>query len=244
MFTQIILLLGIYFLIGSIIIYTINRRITGSERERWIKFIVYFFIVYSIIFTQQFFQSYFYTMSIIIVLGGYFEIIRLRNNLILKRKFLLCSLSIYTLLSSLFIFFSYSQTSNHLLWLYTIVLTFDGFSQLSGQLFGKIKITYFISPNKTLEGLFGGFSLVLLTAFILKKWYEGYFSELEYWMLTLIVCLCAFLSDLLASYFKRKCNVKDYSNLIPGHGGFLDRFDSFIGASFGYILFEYVLKIL
>jgi phosphatidate cytidylyltransferase len=113
---------------------------------------------------------------------------------------------------------------------YTLFLTtvFDAFSQLSGQLLGKRKLVPKISPNKTYEGLFGGLLFALFTAVLIHKLL--FISIGQSFILGLGISGFAFLGDLLASYCKRRFQIKDFSKLIPGHGGILDRFDSFITA--------------
>ena len=106
------------------------------------------------------------------------------------------------------------------------VISFDIFSYIIGKTFGKNKLTK-ISPNKTYEGLFGGslisFSLSLLFAFIFEI---NVNINLIFYILLII--LFAFFGDIIESYFKRKNNLKNSSEFIPGHGGVFDRFDSFL----------------
>jgi phosphatidate cytidylyltransferase len=83
-----------------------------------------------------------------------------------------------------------------------------------------------VSPNKTLEGSLGGLVMALAAAYLLKDFFNvglGYLLTM-----TALLCVIALAGDLLASWYKRLHEVKDYSKLIPGHGGMLDRFDSFI----------------
>ena len=107
-----------------------------------------------------------------------------------------------------------------------IVISFDIFSYVIGKNFGKNNFTK-ISPNKTYEGLFGGFIisffLSLLFAFIFEITVN---IELIFYILLII--LCAFTGDIIESYFKRKNELKNSSEFIPGHGGVFDRFDSFL----------------
>ena len=107
-----------------------------------------------------------------------------------------------------------------------IVISFDIFSYVIGKNFGKNNFTK-ISPNKTYEGLFGGFIisffLSLLFAFIFEITVN---IELIFYILLII--LCAFTGDIIESYFKRKNDLKNSSEFIPGHGGVFDRFDSFL----------------
>lgn len=109
-------------------------------------------------------------------------------------------------------------------------------SDLGGYTFGKIfkgpKLTK-ISPNKTYSGVLGSFllSIILTSFFVYKiKHLEIKMLELNINLIILIIVL-SFISqtgDLLISYFKRKSNLQDTGNLIPGHGGILDRIDGII----------------
>ena len=107
-----------------------------------------------------------------------------------------------------------------------IVISFDIFSYIIGKNFGKNYFTK-ISPNKTYEGLFGGaissIILSLLFSFIFEIPVN---AELIFYIC--IIILSAFLGDIIESFFKRKNNLKNSSEFIPGHGGVFDRFDSFL----------------
>tara|TARA_Y100001970_G_C13620140_1_gene549088 strand:+ start:188 stop:565 length:378 start_codon:yes stop_codon:yes gene_type:complete len=116
-----------------------------------------------------------------------------------------------------------------------IVITFDIFSYISGKFFGKNKLTK-ISPNKTIEGLLGGiitslfFSLNLVLFLDLQLNFKLIFF-------ILMVIIFAFIGDIIESFFKRKNNLKNSSNLIPGHGGVFDRFDSFLFSIIFYTVY-------
>ena len=102
----------------------------------------------------------------------------------------------------------------------------DTGAYFAGKKFGKRKLFERISPGKTWEGSIGGTLLALVIAFILSK----YFIELRLidWVaITLIVVVTGTLGDLVESMFKRGIHIKDSGSVLPGHGGFLDRFDAF-----------------
>lgn len=111
-----------------------------------------------------------------------------------------------------------------------LVWSTDTFAYLTGKSIGKTKLFERISPNKTIEGSIGGLLLTLITAGILSIYFTQY-SLLQWLGLSLIISTFGSLGDLVESMFKRAANIKDSGNLIPGHGGVLDRFDSLIFAA-------------
>lgn len=116
----------------------------------------------------------------------------------------------------------YTNLSNILLIL-SIVIISDVFQEFSGKFFGKNKIGW-ISPNKTYEGYIGGYIGILIFYFIYNK-----FASINFFNIN-IIYLLGISGDLFYSFIKRKNNIKDYSDLLLSHGGFLDRMDSFIFA--------------
>ena len=120
------------------------------------------------------------------------------------------------------------------------IVSFDTFSYIIGSIYGKNKIFKFISPNKTYEGFIGGvfFSLILSLLFI----YVANIKFDYYFILYIfIIIFSAFSGDIIESFFKRKNNLKDSSNLIPGHGGFLDRLDSYILSIIPYSIYSNII---
>lgn len=132
---------------------------------------------------------------------------------------------------------------NSIIFIVVITELNDVFQYLMGKFFGKHKITPQISPNKTLEGFIGGVFLTIILSNIL-----GFFlletTILVNSMLGLTLGISGFFGDVFISYLKRKTNTKDTGNLLPGHGGLLDRMDSLIfNAPLFFWLLPYLLKI-
>lgn len=123
-----------------------------------------------------------------------------------------------------------------LLYLIILVCSVDIFAYLIGSLIGQKKISPLISPNKTLEGSLAGTLLSLVISSFYYKAIIPNANTLYIIVTTLSIIIMAQLGDLLFSKIKRENNIKDFSNLIPGHGGILDRIDSLIFAILTYIL--------
>ena len=216
-----------YFLIGGIGFYFINRKKAPEvARKSYTKFITYFFIINILFFSITINSVVFKYLSLVIIVAGFFELFKLfRENNYKQKVFFVLSSLIFALLSVGFFFFSDLQ-KELILFSFLVLSIFDSFSQITGQLWGSTKLFPEISPKKTVGGLVGGAIVALASSLLLNDLYHG--TSLKSLLIGAGVVFFAFAGDIAASFYKRKYNVKDYSNLIPGHGGFLDRFDSLI----------------
>lgn len=110
-----------------------------------------------------------------------------------------------------------------------IIWVYDSFAYLSGVIFGKHKIYPSISPKKSWEGFIGGIVFAFLAAYLISNFNHGYTLN-QWFIISLIIAVAGTVGDFFESFLKRKAGVKDSGNLLPGHGGILDRFDSFLFA--------------
>jgi phosphatidate cytidylyltransferase len=108
-----------------------------------------------------------------------------------------------------------------------IIWSNDTFAYLIGKKIGKRKLFERISPKKTIEGFIGGLTAGIIVAIILAL-NTNSLNIFNWVILSIIISIFGSIGDLVASKFKREAKIKDSSNLIPGHGGFLDRLDSLI----------------
>jgi len=137
---------------------------------------------------------------------------------------------IYPVVSILFIWSLYLNFGiTSLMWLLVVVALTDVGAYYVGRKFGKTSFSP-TSPNKTLEGVFGGIALSsIVGGIIIASSSEiGFFASL---LLALLTSVASVFGDLFESYLKREAGVKDSGDLIPGHGGVLDRIDGFLFAS-------------
>lgn len=120
----------------------------------------------------------------------------------------------------------YNDGLGFVVMMFTAILLTDVGCYYAGTRFGKHKLAPVISPNKTIEGSVGGAICAVAGALIV-----GYFIEVEWYMSAIAGLICtifAQIGDLCESLIKRDAGVKDSGNSLPGHGGFLDRTDSFV----------------
>lgn len=227
MIKLIYIIILIYFLAGAIGFYFINRKKEPEvAKKSYTKFGVYFIIINILFFSITINPVVFKYIAFVIVAGGAIELFYLHQKNDYQRKGLfLLSLLVFLALSGGLYFFS-KQNKELILFSFLVISIFDSFSQITGQLWGRKKIIPEISPNKTLGGLTGGSLVALASAILLRNLYPVSLTELIPVAIGIIVF--AFMGDLGASYYKRKYNAKDFSHVIPGHGGILDRFDSLV----------------
>lgn len=134
---------------------------------------------------------------------------------------------IATLMYLAYIHTSFIYSYKPLLGLILLLWLSDSAAYLVGRKIGKNKLFERVSPNKTIEGFLGAGVFCLLGGVILA--YTINYQTLSFWLTAaILVWLCGTMGDLYQSFVKRQCGVKDSGNLIPGHGGMWDRFDSFI----------------
>ena len=118
---------------------------------------------------------------------------------------------------------------DYILFLLLITIMTDTFAYTTGLLIGKHKMCPNVSPNKTWEGFVGG--LVIGTFVSTTFYYTAVNSNVNLFILTLVIASLSVIGqigDLIFSAIKRSFNIKDYSNIFPGHGGVLDRVDSIL----------------
>ncbi|MGE4384294.1 MAG: phosphatidate cytidylyltransferase [Endomicrobiaceae bacterium] len=117
----------------------------------------------------------------------------------------------------------------YIIFLFVTVWILDTGAYIIGKKFGKHKLARFISPKKTVEGAIAGIITSIITAIVCRQIFmQNIISINEAVIFALIISVAGQFSDLAESLFKRDCDIKDSGNILPGHGGMLDRFDSYI----------------
>lgn len=137
------------------------------------------------------------------------------------------------LLSALVRILSDNDTGRYFIMIpFTIAFLSDAGAYFAGLRFGKHKLAPVVSPNKTIEGVVGGvlFAIIgaLIYALILRLALKFRVNFGYAFIYGVVGSLAGVFGDLCFSVIKRQTGIKDYGNLIPGHGGFLDRFDSLV----------------
>jgi len=120
-----------------------------------------------------------------------------------------------------------SYNPNIILSIFILIWVNDTFAFLVGKTFGKHKLFEKVSPKKTIEGFVGGFIFSIVAGIILAQFLMLQ-SYIHWIFIAILASVFGTLGDLVESKFKRIANVKDSGNIMPGHGGVLDRLDSII----------------
>ncbi len=169
-------------------------------------FLIFFLLTLPIIYLNNYLIDFFNYLLIIIL-----PIILLKHNFHKKKLFLIVTL---IFIQNFFAILSYSRE----IFYFTIFISFynDTLAYLSGRLIGGPLIIPNISPNKTWSGTLFSFLLTFIIIY-----------QFDYpFMLSILLSLSLFFGDIFFSFIKRNNNLKDFSNILGGHGGMLDRLDS------------------
>ena len=120
-----------------------------------------------------------------------------------------------------------AYSSSTIIGMFILIWTNDSFAYIIGSNFGRQKLFESVSPKKTVEGFLGGLFFSTVVGYLLFKFADN--LEFSNWLIiSVIVSVFGTIGDLIESKYKRQANVKDSGNLLPGHGGLLDRMDSAI----------------
>ena len=186
--------------------------------------ILFYVITYSKIYLIAL-LGFFYLLSI-------YEIIKNTKNL--SFIFLVSFFLILPFYSFYFLRGSTDYALVTLIW----ILTSTFLSDIGGYIFGKIfkgKKLISISPNKTISGAIGSIILSSLSLVLINSFQISFFNkilinfyELKFLIFTILISIVCQLGDIFVSFLKRKIKIKNISNLLPGHGGILDRIDGLI----------------
>lgn len=188
------------------------------------------YILYKTTYTYFLTFVLFYVLVLIGMSRYLYQMKSIKHNLQIALGIILCVFSIGHLvyIRGLYSDGAYINGVKVLVLLVVLTELNDVFQYLTGKIFGKHKITPKISPNKTLEGLIGGVILTTSLANILGLFLLPNKGILIYSLIGFLIAVLGFCGDIYMSSIKRKAGVKDTSNLIPGHGGLLDRIDSLL----------------
>tara|TARA_B100000780_G_scaffold265554_1_gene221050 strand:+ start:1688 stop:2344 length:657 start_codon:yes stop_codon:yes gene_type:complete len=212
-----------------------NRELTNRILT---ALVLLFILTYSLYFSGYYFLTF---LSFIYVLSSY-EILKNTKNLLFN------VIANIILIFALFSFYYLRGDSSTSLVIISWILVSTFLSDTGGYIFGRIfkgkKLTK-ISPNKTYSGSFGSIIFSCTSIFFLNFSQEFFlnknlinFLQLKYLLLCIMISIICQLGDLYVSFWKRKKKIKDISNILPGHGGVLDRIDGLIFV----LIFSFLIK--
>ena len=180
----------------------------------------------------------FKVLSIILLIYGCLLLINHKNKEFnIEKCFYLIGTTILLTMAFATLIIIRNMSLLYFIYLFLITIMTDTFAQSIGILFGKHKINE-ISPNKTWEGCLGGaFFGVLISSLFYLFFINQDINIFLLILITLILSIFGQLGDLFFSQIKRNYKIQDFSNIMPGHGGILDRFDSIIFVALAIIYF-------
>jgi len=223
------------FAVGAVFMaagHAMRRPEPRARHLDWVKLGVYFVFIHALLGAAALGRAVAGALFALVVAAGIVESMEIRtklSGLLPAMPVALLGLGLaHALLAPGALWFS------SFAFLVLVVASTDSFAQLSGRLWGRRRAFPRWSPNKTVEGVVGGLTAAVIVALSCGFLTPG-LPALPRALLAIVTSAAATAGDLLFSSVKRRAGIKDYSALLPGHGGVLDRFDSIAIAAPAYV---------
>ncbi len=242
---------GVFLLFMSFTLYEfydIAKQITQTSFNTFFG-IIFSATIFTLFFIDAFSYAHIPLLPILLVLFFGF----LSVELYLKDTHFFQKLA-YTALGILYITIPFSSVSyivaknsfsgELMCGFFIIIWSHDTFSYIWGVNIGKHPLVPKISPKKTIEGFIGGFLSTILIVILITRFFSYGLSPTQWIVAAIIIVVFATIGDVFESLLKRQANKKDSSHLLPGHGGFLDRFDSAIFSIPAFFAYLHVISVL
>lgn len=243
-FIPLIILGGMWFKIAATVLAVLGMREFlnlpgGEKRPKYVDLILYALVIL-LTFMDENRTSYYFLTLLLPMLA----VIYCNNNKKYNADDAFKLIGMTILIGTIFHEFTVIREAGIMKFIYLFLITTltDTYAHLGGSLIGKHKLAPKISPNKTWEGsIIGGIFGTLCAATFYYILVDAAVNVLGLLVITLFLSSLGQLGDLFFSAVKRNHDIKDFSNIMPGHGGVLDRLDSIIFVVIGYILLSGII---
>ncbi len=233
----------ILFGVGAALMWYGSRSVPAKVRRgRWVKYATYAVLVWGVIGLAWLHDRRpLIGAALLMVCGGTYELGRALLRATPRVRWI--AWSVHILLSACLLRLTTIGPQDRpgigFFLIFVVTCTFDAFSQVTGQIWGRRKLAPRLSPGKTVVGALGGLvcavGIMFCFGVVHARWVESGLpvshsigAALQF---AVPISLAAFAGDLFYSWIKRRCRIKDFGTLLPGHGGVLDRFDSLLGSA-------------
>ena len=196
------------------------------------------FLIFFLLLFIYYFEEYIPFAIILIYSMIFYEILFFFKNK--KRRSFVLFLYVFISLISIEIYIIYFYEKVLFLYFILLISCFDISSYIFGTLFGKKRILPKISPNKTIFGVVAGLFITLIISLSFNNLFY-IFTFRTAIVFSVLIILFAFIGDVIESFYKRRFEIKNSSNILPGHGGIFDRLDSFVMGSIAMLIFNYFI---
>lgn len=215
------------FAVGAVVMALANRHAPPeAARARWLKLGVFFLIVHVVLGAAAAGRSWTVALLLVVLVASTAELWRAWNRIAAPRPARVWM--VFPAAAAMVLAIAWHLPPAAFAFLFLVTATCDGFSQVVGQWLGRRPLAPRISPGKTIVGFLGGLSAAVVVAVLSRDLLPA--GAVAAAALGVLASVAGLAGDLAASWVKRRAGIKDYSSALPGQGGFLDRFDSLLGA--------------